>query len=181
MQRPVFLVNSRLSHFSAALSRSGGKPLHRQEHPFFRSYGANWSSSLRMGHPSALEYSSRPPVSVSGTDTGHLARGFSWQCGIKEFCHPVGSIPRTPQPVCNPDFPGLRPTRPDCYPVCSSRILLRHPMVINGTVVQESLCLLSIAYAFRPRLRVRLTPGGVTWPGNPWTFGGRDSRPPCRY
>ena len=31
----------------------------------------------------------------------------------------------------------------------------------NGYLaVQESLCLFSIAYAFRPRLRVRLTPGG---------------------
>ena len=40
---------------------------------------------------------------------------------------------------------------------------------------------LSIHYAFRPRVRIRLTLGGVTWPRNPWIFGGRDSRPPYRY
>ncbi len=34
---------------------------------------------------------------------------------------------------------------------------------------------LSIDYACRPRLRSRLTLGGVTWPRNPWSFGGRGS------
>ena len=34
---------------------------------------------------------------------------------------------------------------------------------------------LSIDYACRPRLRSRLTLGGLTWPRNPWSFGGRDS------
>ncbi len=56
------------------------------------------------------------------------------------------------------------------------------PHRANGcVVVQESLCLFSIVYAFRPRLRVRLTPGGFAWPGNPWTFGGKDSHLPYRY
>ena len=39
----------------------------------------------------------------------------------------------------------------------------------------------SIDYAFRPRLRVRLTPGGRTFPGNPWVFGDRNSHPVFRY
>ncbi len=34
---------------------------------------------------------------------------------------------------------------------------------------------LSIDYACRPRLRSRLTLGGITWPRNPWSFGGRVS------
>jgi hypothetical protein len=41
--------------------------------------------------------------------------------------------------------------------------------------------LLSIAYAFRPRLRCRLTLGGRTFPRKPWNFGGRDSHPAFRY
>ena len=41
--------------------------------------------------------------------------------------------------------------------------------------------LVSIGYAFRPRLRGRLTLGGRTWPRKPRTSGGRDSRPPFRY
>ena len=34
---------------------------------------------------------------------------------------------------------------------------------------------LSIDYACRPRLRSRLTLGGIAWPRNPWSFGGRVS------
>ena len=41
--------------------------------------------------------------------------------------------------------------------------------------------LLSIDYAFRPRLRSRLTPGGRTCPGKPWDSGDRDSHPVFRY
>ena len=36
---------------------------------------------------------------------------------------------------------------------------------------------LSIDYACRPRLRSRLTQGGLAWPWNPWSFGGRVSHP----
>ena len=36
---------------------------------------------------------------------------------------------------------------------------------------------LSIDYAFRPRLRSRLTQGGLAWPWNPWSSGGRVSHP----
>ena len=39
----------------------------------------------------------------------------------------------------------------------------------------------SIDYAFRPRLRFRLTPGGRTFPGKPWVFGDRNSHPVFRY
>src|SRR5881275_2527441 len=36
---------------------------------------------------------------------------------------------------------------------------------------------LSIDYACRPRLRSRLTLGGLACPRNPWSFGGRGSHP----
>ena len=36
---------------------------------------------------------------------------------------------------------------------------------------------LSIDYACRPRLRSRLTQGGLAWPWNPWSSGGRVSHP----
>ena len=38
-----------------------------------------------------------------------------------------------------------------------------------------------VAYALRPRLRSRLTPGGRTCPGKPWDSGDRDSHPVFRY
>ena len=70
-QSHVFLVNSRLGHFSAP-HRSGG--------PFSRSYRTNLPSSLAMIHSSTFGYSPRPPVSVSGTDGIYLKlRGFSWK------------------------------------------------------------------------------------------------------
>src|SRR3954470_3691510 len=37
---------------------------------------------------------------------------------------------------------------------------------------------LSIDYACRPRLRSRLTLGGLAWPRNPWSSGGRVSHSP---
>jgi hypothetical protein len=54
----VFLLNSRLSHFSAA-------PL--LGHPFFRSYRVNLPSSLTVNHSSTSGFSPRLPVSVCGT------------------------------------------------------------------------------------------------------------------
>src|SRR6187401_330540 len=36
---------------------------------------------------------------------------------------------------------------------------------------------LSIDYACRPRLRSRLTQGGLAWPWKPWSFGGGVSHP----
>src|SRR6201981_3166394 len=40
---------------------------------------------------------------------------------------------------------------------------------------------LAIDYACRPRLRSRLTLGGLAWPRNPWSFGGQGSHLPYRY
>ena len=40
---------------------------------------------------------------------------------------------------------------------------------------------LSIDYACRPRLRSRLTLGGLAWPRNPWSYGGQGSHLPYRY
>ena len=39
----------------------------------------------------------------------------------------------------------------------------------------RNICLLSIGYAFRPRLRSRLTQGGRTFPWKPWSIGVQDS------
>src|SRR5699024_4307815 len=76
-QRPVFLLNSRLGLFTAAYSKS--------KHPFSRSYGVILPSSLTRVLPLTCGYSPCLPVSVSGTGTRNLTRGFSWQCGIKNF------------------------------------------------------------------------------------------------
>ena len=59
--------------------------------------------------------------------------------------------------------------------------LLRHPIVQTRTDWCRNVGLLSIAYAFRPRLRVRLTLSGLTFLRKPWVFGERVSHPFSRY
>ena len=58
LQGPVFLLNSWLNHFAEA---------YRSRLALSRSYSHNLPSSFSTAHPSALEYSSRLPVSVYGT------------------------------------------------------------------------------------------------------------------
>jgi hypothetical protein len=53
---------------------------------------------------------------------------------------------------------------------------LKHQLGSTGI-----LNLLPITYAFRPRLRGRLTLGGRTFPRKPWNFGGKDSHLAFRY
>ena len=60
----MFLVNSRLDHFSA--------PCFRRV-PFSRSYGVNLPSSLAVIHSSTLGFSPHPPVSVYGTGSHTLS------------------------------------------------------------------------------------------------------------
>ena len=45
-----------------------------------------------------------------------------------------------------------------------------------GILTGQSICI-----AVRLIIRVRLTPGRLTSPGNPWSCGGGGSRPPYRY
>src|SRR6185295_15195011 len=58
LQGPVFLLNSWLNHFTETV---------RGRYALSRSYSVNLPSSFSKAHPSALEYSSHPPVSVYGT------------------------------------------------------------------------------------------------------------------
>ena len=60
----------------------------------------------------------------------------------------------------------------------SSRVT---PSVIARYKWYRNINLSSIDYAFRPRLRVRLTLGGFTVPRKPWVFGEQDSHLLYRY
>ena len=81
-----------LGLFTAALL--GVNP---KEHPFSRSYGVILPSSLTRVRSLTLEFSSRLPVSVCGTGTCYLSRGFSRQCEIndsrKQFPLPITAQP----------------------------------------------------------------------------------------
>jgi hypothetical protein len=80
------LLNSRLGLITAALSRSYMlNILTLIEHPFSLSYGVILPSSLTRVLSRALGFSPHLPVSVFGTGTCYLARGFSWQFGLSDF------------------------------------------------------------------------------------------------
>ena len=92
-QSLVFLLNSRLGHFSAP---------HLREDPFSRSYRVNLPNSLAMTHSSTFGYSPRPPVSVYGTGSPYLMlSGFSWKSASPR-CHLIrrfGVLSRFSSPV----------------------------------------------------------------------------------
>ena len=94
-QSPVFLINSRLDLFTVTDLSSGSKSLHRNRHPFSRSYGAILPSSLTIVLPIALVCSTHPHVSVCGTGSSELPRGFSWKYGLTSFTQ---LLRPTPQP-----------------------------------------------------------------------------------
>ena len=78
----MFLLNSWLNHFIETTSLW---------YALSRSYSINLPSSFSTAHPSALEYSSRLPVSVYGTSCYNR---FSWN-QIHLFASPEGSTQRT--------------------------------------------------------------------------------------
>ena len=57
----------------------------------------------------------------------------------------------------------------------------RHSFAVVTSGGPRNVDLVPIGYGLRPRLRGRLTLRGLALRRNPWTFGGRGSRPPCRY
>ena len=67
LQSAVFLLNSRSHLFIAALSPFWREPVKLPGRTLSRSYGTNLPSSFSRVLSSALEYSSRAPVSVCGT------------------------------------------------------------------------------------------------------------------
>ena len=77
--------------------------------------------------------------------------------------------------VCEPElFPGML-----AKPGQSDKTGQQFASVTSGR--PRNVDLVSIDYGFRPRLRGRLTPRGLTLRGNPWTFGDRVSHSVCRY
>ena len=118
----MFLLNSWLNHFTVS---------HLSGNALSRSYSVNLPSSFSTAHPSALEYSSRLPVSVCGTS---CYIRFSWN----QF-HPFVSTEASTQRT----IPSVRTD------------------YINPSLSLYSRCrnfnLLTIDYPLRVCLRTRLT------------------------
>ena len=170
----MFLLNSRLGHFSAP---------HLREDPFSRSYRVDLPNSLAMTHSSTFGYSPRPPVSVSGTGGAYLKlSGFSREsprasvapAEASAYCRPSADARHFARATSPPGFnlpfrrqAGASPLRPRVA-ICAGTVMLnRHPSAAPPLQ--------------RVRLRTRLTLIRLALIRNPWTSGVRVSRPHCRY
>src|SRR5438552_804675 len=94
-------------------------------------------------------------------------RGFSWELSVgcfRPYGHDIGSRPRCPQVALSSGAAyALEPPRPS-----GGQPSFLRPPGFDAMRWYRNINLFSIAYAFRPRLRARLTPGGLTSPGGPW-------------
>ena len=120
--------------------------------------------------PIALVCSTHPPVSVCGTGSSRLPRGFSRKYGLTHFTQ---SLRPPPQPSRKAHFTTFQPTvfhgdvqNPAKLPFSVT------PLVITLLWRCRNVYLLCIDYAFRPRLSSRLTLGGLALPRKPWIYGG---------
>ena len=128
----------------------------------YRGYGVILPSSFTRVLPNAFGCSPSTPVSDCGTGRGFVHGGlFVAEMRRTSGSNAVALAGRgrlSPRSVCY-----RRPPRFD----------LRHGW--------RNINRLSIGYALGPRLRSRLTLGGLTFPRKPCAFGGRASHLSCRY
>ena len=134
--------------------------MHPKEHPFSRSYGVILPSSLTRVLPSTLGFSPRLPVSVCGTGTLSLARGFSRQCEFRDFATIIFTRHHSLTFAKNGFAYSSASLLGRAHPVARSPYPPASPHHSDGLRWYRNINLLSIVYAFRPRLRSRLTLSG---------------------
>ena len=159
----MFLVNSWLGQFSAAPRSFDREDLHLQGHPFSRSYGVILPSSLTAVLSSALGFSPYLPVSVLVRTPAWLPRSFSRRSLQSLRAYALGITSRLP---CA-DLPTHHPR---AYTRTSVTVLTIASASLHRSNTSRrygNINPLPIDYAFRPRLRTRLTLGGFTVPRKP--------------
>ena len=126
----------------------------------------HFAEFLNKSSPNRLRILSSPTcVGLRYGLISNSLRSFSWKHGITDFVIDSSSRLRVNNPA---DLPTRSPysLKPG-QPIPGPAILLRHSFGQTLNTKYRNINLLPIAYAFRPRLRIRLTLGGVTWPRNP--------------
>ena len=136
-------------------------------HTLSLSYGVNLPSSLAQFHSSALGFSPCPPVLVCGT-VQNLQRLAAFLVSIGP---PTSELTLTYShlELNNGAIKLHHPTCLNLNPIIWLGYLSSPPHHSNFKF--RNINLISIDYAFRPRLRNRLTLGGLPFPRNPWAFG----------
>ena len=153
--RPVFLVNSRLGHFSAA---EGPPP-----QPYLSlSYVCILPSSFTWIRSRAFAFSARPPVSVYSTVPGCLAlAAVSWHDGYARFLPPWGAS-LTARLGRGASLASSPPRRFDRELPPPGRVS-PYASLLRNIRKRGNVDPLPIGYVLRPRLRGRLTPGQITF------------------
>ena len=162
LQSPVFLLNSRYPLVSAPeFSSRSRRPLTYYGQSFFRSYGLRLQSSLAWFLSRALRILSSPTcVGLRYGWPFHLPRGFSWQRGCQSLC---GALQPSRHQI---SAFGMRAWICLHPPPTSLSRDVHHPVDLTFCVPpwhqthnhqRGNINPLSIGYASRPHLRVRLT------------------------
>ena len=164
------MVNSRLNLFTAAPSGSTSKWLHPSGAPLIPKLRGNFAEFLNDGYLDHLSILYLPTCVGFGTGTRVLPRGFSRR-------HGVGDSPAKGQLASHLGLavPRLTRTTPTCLPQDYHRLgslsLPRPPIGQANTTWYRNINLLAIDYAFRPRLRIRLTLRRKSLRRKPWAYG----------
>jgi len=160
----VFLVNSRLGHFSATSSGSGSKSLHPTEAPLLPKLRGYFAEFLNEGSHLRLWILSSP--TCVGLRYGHPVGS------LEVFLGSVGSVSWFVRGRTSPQLSVyMRPgfawastyDHGRTHPTVRKPTLLRRPIAQMPQRWCRNIDLLSIGYAFRPRLRHRLTLSGLTF------------------
>ena len=138
-----------------------------------RTYGAILPSSLATVLSLTSGFSPCPPVSVLVRAAMEYTRNFSWK--LATYASVLALRRSLTYHALHPDDAF------HCHPAIRfahnpfSGSYLPSPSFLHFHRGYRNICLFSIHYAFRPRVRSRLTQGGRTFPWNPWAIGVQDS------
>ena len=159
----MFLVNSRYRRFSAALLGSIREGLHLTRAHLIPKLRCEFAEFLHKGSLKRLGILS--PSTCVGLRYGQPGLSLEVFLGSMESpaVWPEG-LDITPQRYGTTDLPVVPAyTLEPAHPMAGRTILLRHPFVRTIPNWYRTINLFPIDYAFRPRLRDRLTLSGLTF------------------
>ena len=160
LQRPVFLVNSRLGLVCAPSSGSGDRPLYRTEGPLLPKLRGQFAEFLNEGSLTRLR---SPSASTCvGFGYGHplcSLEGFSWCLWLSHF-RPYGPVSLLAIPRWA--FPHRLAPRLHLF-YHSQAGLQRHvpPIAQSPSRWYRTILRFAITYASRPRLSIPTNPGRI--------------------
>jgi hypothetical protein len=165
----VFLLNSRHHLVTATSLGSWSKSIHLTEAHLLPKLRCQFAEFLRLGSLKRLGILSPPTcVGLRYGLTFCSTRGFSWKHGIIDLAFFCKNASLSPLGLKEKPFYRISPAyglQPQIQSVAQLPFFV--PARFNAHVRCWNINQLSIAYALRPQLRTRLTPGGLTCPGKP--------------